>query len=100
MFTLPKSPTFAQKKKWAKTHRITHPTIRASCKLYDPDPVEASEGGLWVVVQFGDVARAYRPWSMRKMRLLLYGRRPAEYSSRSFWARGPGLITANFLVQS
>src|ERR1044071_6087459 len=33
---------FAQKKKWAKTHRTTHPTIRASGKLYENDWVEAS----------------------------------------------------------
>jgi hypothetical protein len=52
VFILPKSPTFAQKKKWAKTHRITHPKIRASWKLYDPDPVEASEGGRGVVSYF------------------------------------------------
>src|SRR5258708_32274604 len=36
--------TVAQKKKWAKTHRITHPTIRASCGLYEKDRAEASEG--------------------------------------------------------
>jgi hypothetical protein len=39
--------SFAQKKKWAKTHRITHPKIRASWKVYDHDPVEASEGEGW-----------------------------------------------------
>src|SRR5437867_12403265 len=33
---------FAQKKKWAKTHRTTHPTIRASCKLYENGWTEAS----------------------------------------------------------
>lgn len=29
-----------------------------------------------------------------------HGRGWAAYSSRSFWARVPGLITANFLLQS
>src|SRR6266404_5373285 len=36
--------TVAQKKKWAKTHRIMHPTIRASCGLYEKDRAEASAG--------------------------------------------------------